>query len=317
MKTMSAFRSIFLLASIFLAAMFNSCSDSSSGVATNAVRNPIAPGRDFGVLLSVVDASGRLVSGLDVSAWGIVSYPGVHQKDQGSPSSVRSRSMIMFSLPEDSYVRLEARDLTDSVVDVLVSGVECVAGIWGVQWSPGHWQLLNESTAVMDRAIPNGVYKIQLTASRIGETGSVYHEQQFAVLMDYGNPYLYTVPGFLIGRVENGEASISDPAVFCGAYSFFPDIPYTTSDPTPMGKVTITSRTVIVLIDRVAKKYQKYEVEITPHLNTFSLVWSPTETLPSNATVQPRKSTGEVHAIRGYDFPTEYRLYPNYPNPFN
>jgi hypothetical protein len=122
MKTMSSFRAIFLLASILLAVLFCSCSDSSSGVATNGVRNPIAPGSDFGVLLSVVDASGRLVSGLDVSAWGIVSYPGVHQKDQDSPSSVRSRSMIMFSLPEDSYVRLEARDLTDSVVEVLVSG---------------------------------------------------------------------------------------------------------------------------------------------------------------------------------------------------
>jgi hypothetical protein len=170
----------------------------------------------------------------------------------------------------------------------------------------------------MDRAIPNGVYKIQLTASRIGETGSVYHEQQFAVLMDYENPYLYTVPGFLIGRVENGEATISDPAVFCGAYSFFPDIPYTTSDPTPMGKVTITTRTVIVLIDRVAKKYQKYEVDITPHLNTFSLVWSPTEDLPASVPMQPRKTVSVVRAIsESSDVPTEYILYPNYPNPFN
>lgn len=304
---------------LVLAALLNSCSDSSTAPANGSISDPILPGREFGVIVNVEDQLHRPVTGLDVAVWGIVSYPGHPQKALATPRSTQSTTSIMFSLPMASSVRLEVRNLRDSLVETLIAGQSLEAGVYAYHWMTAHWVAVNESTYLPDFALANGIYKIRMLAKGLEDGAPVFVGQKYAVLMDDGNPLLFGVPGFSIGKVVNGEFATTDPALFPGAFPYIPDIPYTRDDPTILGSVIVTKQACIVLSDPATGRYQKYEVSITPGMNAFTLQWRPATSDVINRTpgesVQPAK--GGAALIGGGEIPTEYALHQNYPNPFN
>jgi len=240
------------------------------------------------------------LEGLNISAWNVVQY--AWQKTPLPPlHAAPATTTIMFDLFDDAQVDLTIKNLKNETVLSIYEQALLYPGKYSVAPS------FQSRDGV-------AIYKCLLEVRDVKQHNLFFRDSTYMVL------YQPDVTIALLGQTnQQGEFRTEDRYKFPSTLGNLPALVHTgISSPEPLGEITISDQIVIVVWDPQALIGQIYERKIQPGKNHFELTWDPQtatalQTAPtSRGTVQ--KKQFHIHENQQI---TQWKLYQNFPNPFN
>lgn len=286
-------KSVAVLFTIMVVILLSSCRDDTTSP---------PPTTSFSVKITIKNSSGAPVAGLRISAWNHLP-PGIplgSQTTHGGLASPLSVSSIEFSVATPSRINLSVLEFDGSPVSTLVDQLLSF-GLYQVNWSN-----LTHT--------PPRVYRYRLIARDSAGTATLFRDSLFAVLW-----HVDAETAILGWSSSAGTFETSDKLLFPNVLDL-PRLVHTDSQsPDSLGTFTIPDSVTIALTDTVTHQQMTFDRVIRKGVaNDIELTWNPTLSkpwVPSHPPPDERKSTIRTNRTAAVLF--NWKLYQNYPNPYN
>ncbi|MBU8933995.1 MAG: hypothetical protein KOO62_08295 [candidate division Zixibacteria bacterium] len=264
----------------------------------------------FIVRLDVLDSIGVAVPNLRVSSWNHIAW--IENNDNISTSGVSQKSMvpmstttISFALPVASDYALGIHDLDNSELNSFNGTGD--AGVYEIEWSAD--------------GLHSGAYKYTVEASDWSDTKYAYLHK-------------FSILGDSIGYTNaSGVFETTHRPYFPNTYDLGPQ-PRMSEIGELAGTFDILDTVRFVLTDTSTwpLKYMYFDSVVTSGQNVYTVTWIPVEldcVSVSNPGSDAIQRSGDKDVREGMstentdqtseedELPTEYKLYQNFPNPFN
>ena len=258
----------------------------------------------FSAKFTVTRGNGQAASGLEISVFNMVRF--IWGQGQSlrktSPQNVNSISTIEFSASQSAFVSLAVFDLDGTLVSTIMDHRRVSGGNYAAQF-------------LVPRLYGTRVYKCVLVATDTAAGAMLYRDSVYAALcsVDPSNGLIGTTSG--AGTFETRD-SLLFPNLLC-----LPPLTLTSdAGPDSLGIFQLVDTVNVVLTDTAAHQSQTYLCLIRAGSNDIHLVWNPAVSKLLRA--QLRISDGlierrRVYSVPGGGVPIYWKLYQNYPNPFD
>jgi hypothetical protein len=286
-------KSIALLFNIMVVVLLSSCREDTTSP---------PPTTDFSVKITIKNPVGTPVGGLRISAWNHLP-PGIPlsaQMRHGALASPLSVSTIEFSVATPSRINLSVLEFDGSPVSTLVDQLLSF-GLYQVNWS----NLAHT---------PPRVYRYRLIARDSAGAATLFRDSLYAVLW-----HVDAEIAVLGWSSSAGTFETSDKLLFPNVLDLSELVHTNSNGPESLGTFTIPDSVTIALTDTTAHQQMTFDRLITRGVtNVIELVWDPTLSKPW---AHPHPQTDEQQSIvrtnRTARVLFDWKLYQNYPNPYN
>jgi hypothetical protein len=249
--------------------------------------------------VQVVNSHGIPLPDMNVSLWSKLNYTSGIPKISGQ-NEINAASTIRFTLPQQSFTSLIIYDLNDKIIDKLISNEIKMAGAYSYTWTTSYY---------------NGVFKCKLITSSDSLQNNILYKDSIYVVEISPDPRVS-----VIGKTgNNGIITTSDKLLFPNLFDL-PSIPRTLLDsPEPFGYFTFSDSVIVAVSNAAFSEFVLYECAIKSGENKLSLKWD--KSLPKHFNFKGsginRFTRNNLIRNSGNDIPKDWKLYQNYPNPFD
>jgi len=277
--------------------------------------DPVRPGDEFYLRISVATPDGAAVPGIRISAWNRLSFGALSTMKRSSSLRVNPGSTSFgFDLKSVCRATFTIFDLNDKLVRTLFDATA----------NAGRYALIWDARDAQAAPVRTGVYKCRFAVRDTSSGAPVFQDSIYAVLWQ-PDPAV-SVLGWTsaTGRFETKET-----LWFPNLYDLPLLIATLETDPTPVGSFTLLDTISIVLTDTTTNRQQYFQSVVKDGANDFELVWNPPAAralaparaqhfYSGNSPATPASPDSVVLlSIVGIVLPPDWRLHQNYPNPFN
>jgi hypothetical protein len=284
---------IAVLFNIMVVILLSSCRDDTTSP---------PPTTGFSAKMTIRNTSGAPVAGLRISAWNHLP-PGIPLSSQmahGGLASPLSVSTIEFSVATPGRINLSVFEFDGSPVSTLVDQL-LSSGMYQVNWSNLTYT-------------PPRVYRYRLIARDSAGAVTLFRDSLYAVLW-----HVDAEIAILGWSSSAGTFETSDKLFFPNVLDL-PRLVHTySSGPDSLGTFTIPDSVTIALTDTVTHRQMKFDRVIRKGVaNEIELIWNPVLSKPW-APYQPptHEQHSTVRTNRTAAVLFDWKLYQNYPNPYN
>ncbi|UCF62792.1 MAG: hypothetical protein JSW33_09395 [bacterium] len=255
---------------------------------------------DFMFSVKVKSPDNRPLEGLTISAWNLIRFPG--EKAGLIPHGLKAATTtIMFDLFDDAQVDLTIKDLKNEIIQNIYEQTLLFPGKYSVA----------PSFQSRDGLV---IYKCLLEVRDVKQHYLFFKDSTYMVLYQ-PDPTI----AFLGLTNYKGEYQTDDRYKFPSTLANLPELVYTDiSSPEPLGEITISDQIVIIVWDPQRFVGQDYQRKIQPGKNHFELTWDPQTSRSLSATsILPEMVRKKQIFFHENQQITQWKLYQNFPNPFN
>jgi hypothetical protein len=281
---------IFTLAAAAAAAVLISCESST---------DPAKPAA-FSFQVRVEDPSGAPVEGLRVSGWNdIKGYPPIMSAAPEHTARPMATTSIRAAVTVKSHVNLSVFDFENELVATLIDTI-IKAGLYTFVWGPRG-------------DVPGGVYRCRMTASDTLTSETLYQAEIYPVKHEFDPDR--SIFGFTDAV---GVFSTTNRLLFPYAIPNLPELDLVAETGDDLGRLEYDNTATIVVTDTSASRSQTKTVTLSTSMNRVTIVWDPpVRDGAVTGTASNASSANPAHKIDVPIPPTQWKLGPNYPNPFN
>jgi hypothetical protein len=285
---------IIILCAVVFICFFSSCK--------NDTTSPPPASLEFSVKITVKNQSGAPVAGLRISAYNRLSnmFPQKTKNIKGDQSFPLSTTSIRYDIATESKIFLSVFDMDNKLVTTLVNGERQHSGNYTVNFN-------------IIAPLPTRVYKYRLIAQDTTGGTEFFRDSLYAV-MSTGPDIQQCTLGW---TSQSGIYETKDSLFFPNVLKL-PVLVSTDEFGNYLGNFTIRDTVVFYLTDTVTGKGQEFRRVVTNTANDIQLVWNPTlskQLIPYSLPKVDRQSVIQTNpktsVILGW------KLYQNYPNPYN
>jgi hypothetical protein len=295
----------YLISLMLLAAVF--CTFSCSKKSTNGEPPPPPPPPEpFSFRVTVTDVGGDSLEGIRISGWNHLSIPfPASASGQDDPADMAAgrpsyTTTFAFSANTACNADLSVYDLAGDPVITLVDEYLSGSGTRVRTW--------HEPSG----GLATGVYKCVLNCTDSLTGSLMFADSIYAVL--YRPDADISVFGF---TGSDGVFETGDSLLFPNTFEL-PSLVNTDQGGNPQGTFSIFDTVTIVLTDTATGKQQEFQRTVTSGKNEFELTWDPAAAmLPKvmNGWADHQRSPAVVRKTAS--MASEWKLWQNYPNPFD
>ena len=252
--------------------------------------------KPFVLNVKVIDSNNNSLQNINVSVWAKINSNNILKRTEQSDSF--AATTFKFNIPQNCFGSLKAYDLNNKFVQSLIAR-ELQAGSYSVTWGTN---------------IPDGVFKCKFIASSDSTGSNVYFKDSIYAVLIAPDASISS-----IGKTNSSGQATTTNKLLCPNLYNLPSIPLTSMvGPEVIGHFTFSDSFTIALSDESFSTVKLYYCNITDCENNITLNWDDgISQSHNNKMIYKNNTFNNILASDTVFLPTEFKLYQNYPNPFD